>query len=323
MKRNPVSVMGLLALSIVLGAAKPPSTMDGAPLYAIGVVTPDIEATVRQYERVTGVIPENMGTASITEPDGTRVTAKMYVVFMSNFYIKLFQPITPNGPYARHLDKFGMSIQNAQFAVSDLPAVRGRMIENGGRWSLGAPGDGWAYVDFKEKLGLTLEPMSTPKPERPLNLAPGTSSPLGAMPVTHIGIAVLDVKKAGKAYSKVFGIPEPKIERVRISKYPPGSDGKDVHRFRIARWQQGAVGMELLEPTTLPDASKAFMTNHGGNAAYYITFDAGDRFEQVRDDLQKKGGKRIYGSPDGGSSYLDFLDTLGLVVKITGSPRKR
>ena len=317
----------LAALAMTMTSGMPSISMaqprlGEAPLYAAGVYTPDVEETARQYERVFGVVPQDFGTPTPSAPDGSTVTLKMSVVFFPNFYIKLQQPVSENGPYAEGLRKYGTSIQNIQLLVEGdvqtIQALRADMVRKGGTWTLGVDTDFRAYVEFKEKLGITLEPI-TLRPKGKVIVAAGATAPaLGSMPVTHIGFAVTDARKTAEAYGHVFGIPVPEVREIAHLRYPAGSTWNETAHLRVARWRQGEIGIELTESVGEPTPWSAFVKAQNGNAAQVIAFDVGSHFDEILHDLQAKGGKWIFGTPAGGTAYLDFMSTLGLVIQITG-----
>ena len=295
-----------------------------APLYAAGVYARDVQETAGHYQRVFGVEPQDFGTPTPSEPNRAAVSLNMHVVFFPNFYVKIQQPISPNGPYAAGLRNHGMSIQNIQLhvdgTVEHIQAVRAEMERRGGKWTLGVETDFRAYVDFKKELGITLEPIAMRLRRDPVVVPGLTAPPLGTAPVTHVGFAVTDVHAAARAYSEIFGIAMPEIVEIRDPEYPPGADWNTSARLRVARWRQGEIGIELIESMGDPTPWSEFVKASKGNAAQVIGFDVGDRMEEVLRDLQSKGGKWIYGSRGGDTAYLDFMDTLGFVIQITGSP---
>src|SRR5579862_8141166 len=139
--------------------AQAPAQIGSSTLLHVGVVVSNIEETARQYVRVMGFAPPAvMGDIAVDAPGGQKVTEKLATLYMPNFYIELIQPISQNGPYAEHWQKYGMSIQHMGLGVDgDIDIVRAGLEQKGGRWTLGAKGGGWAYTDFHQMLGTTFE----------------------------------------------------------------------------------------------------------------------------------------------------------------------
>jgi len=294
-----------------------------APLYAVGVYTSDVRKTANHYEQILGVVPQDFGTPTPTTPDGSQVTLKMNVVFFPNFYVKLQQPVSTNGPYAEGLSRYGLSIQNIQLhvdgTVDDIQTIRRTMVQDGGAWILGVDTDFRAYVDFREKLGTTLEPI-TVRPRGEVTPAPGSRLPaLGTSRVTHVGFAVTNARETAQAFGDVFGIPIPQVRELRDLEYPPGTQWDEAARLRVARWTQGEIDIELIEPVGGANPWSEFVKARKGNAACIIGFAVGNRMDQTVRDLREKGGKWIYGKPGGKIACLDFRDTLGFVIQLTAS----
>lgn len=346
--RRDMVATGLVGASAPSSAfAQEPNVIGNGSLYAIGVVTANAEETARHYQRILGCVagglgevlasvqpppgaappppppppPPRTGNASsggVVEPNGQAVTFDMKVALLRDFYVKIFQPIGENGPYAEHLRRYGMSIQDCQIHVEgDMRALRNRLIEKGGRWVLGADSDFWAYLDFQETLGTTLEPITLLN-RFPFAAAPGAVDPLGARPLTHIGFAVRDAESTARCFSEALGRPMPEIGRVRDLGFPQGVHSNRHAHLRVAHWRQGDVGIELVESVGSPTPWSEFIERQHGNAAYYITFDVGDRMEVTARQLQENGGRWVYGRDGGSEALFDFTDVLGLAIKITG-----
>jgi catechol 2,3-dioxygenase-like lactoylglutathione lyase family enzyme len=322
--RNAATLFLVISVSASMCHAQSAAEeLASAHFYAIGVYTPIIADAVAQYRRVFGVVPENFGIAVPIEPDRKKVVLSMYVVFFPNFYIKLQEPISDNGPYAADLDRYGMGIQNFQLSVTDISSVRTNLIQKGGRWTLSYDPDVADYLDFHSRLGTTLEiTKGGGAPRKRVKVDPDAPFPaLGSLPVSHIEIVVPNIKRALQAYSNVFGMVAPVIEDRPAREYPPGSRGDHAAHLRIARWQQGEIGIELIEPIGGGTPWSRFLRKKHGPAPYSIAFDVGNRFDQIKRDLQKKGGKWVYGREGGNEAYFDFTSTLGLVIEIMRGPR--
>lgn len=313
-RKIAAAVLATAAAPLTQGASAP-DTIGAGPLYALGVATSDDAATAQQYERVFGVKATPFGVASNMTPDGARNEISMSVVPLANFYVKLQKPVSQTGPFAQHLKAHGTSIMNLQMQVADAQAVRRRLEPMGGRWVLGSAEDFWGYVDLRDRLGAILEPINM-RPQVPVQPLPGVALALGTMPVTHVSVAVSDVNRAAASYAELFGIPVPEVHEVTWLKALQGS-ANPAPRLRIARWKQGDIGIELVEADGSASPWSELATRHG-NAAIGLAFDVGDNLDKVRGDLRKKGGILIGESADGNTAYFDFLDTLGMIVEISG-----
>jgi catechol 2,3-dioxygenase-like lactoylglutathione lyase family enzyme len=132
--------------------ATPGAELPGARVTHVGVVVPDIDATLRQYARAMGFHPGQVMTYPIPMPDGRKAEFKLATLRMPNFHIELIRPLNTVGPYDDHLQSHGMSIQHVGVAVPDAGSVddlRRARGEKGRRWTLGAKGDAFAYPSFE------------------------------------------------------------------------------------------------------------------------------------------------------------------------------
>lgn len=341
-RREAISAGLAVATLPLLTAADAAPQIGSSPLYAIGIVTADGKATAAHYQRILGIRAAGLAellpklspppgqqppraaqsSPGVVDPSGQKVDFSMSVALLRDFYVKIFEPISDNGPYREHLRKYGMSMQDCQiYTPGDMKAIREDLVRKGGRWVLGSPTDFWTYVDFQETLGTTLEPINMLN-RFPFTVVDGAgAAPLGSMPVTQIGFAVADARKAAGAYGTVFGIPAPSVSTVRDLAFPPNSPWSKSARLRVAKWQQGSVGIELTESVGGQTPWSEFVHKSGGNAGFSIGFDVGERFEEFFGDLQAKGGKWVYGRPSGPEALFDFTDVIGLAIKITGTSK--
>ena len=237
----------------------------------------------------------------------------MLVPCFSNFYVKLQQPLNGLGPYNAYLQEHGLGVMNLQIHTADAQAVRATLEQQGATWVLSTAADPWAYVDTEDKLGWILEPINFLL-RFPPKLDPNNTLPLGARPVTRVGIAVDKLETAVTVYSKFFNIPAPAITELQGI----AVSGSQTRSLRVAGWTQGA-GIELVESPAAGTPWSEHVRVHGWQALS-LGFDVGDRLEDYHRDLLSKGGKLIFKTADGSRVYLDFRDTLGLVIELDGTP---
>ncbi|WP_337180584.1 VOC family protein [Sphingopyxis granuli] len=316
--RNLALAAVMAATSIGPAQAEPDSaTIGNGSLYAIGVSTPDTDATAKEYQRVFGSEPLPFGTASNAVPGNVPSEIKMAGIFFPNFYIKLQQPVNESGPFAPFVRQYGTAIMNLQIHVQDAKAVRTRLDAMGNKWVLGAPEDFWAYIDAKATLGAILEPIDK-RNSFPAKVDPAAKLPLAAMPVTHIGIAVKDAKATARKYSELFGIPLPAVKPVGDLHRWNGARCEKAERVKMASWKQGDIGIELIEDRGKDSIWNKFTRKHG-DGGISIGFDVGDKLDEVSRNLEAAGGKLVVRRADGSRAYFDFLSTLGVVVELEGT----
>lgn len=297
------------------------SALGSAPLYALGVVVPDIGTASRAYQHVLGIEPKDFGISEVVDPEGATVAVRMQVFFMNGFYIKLQQPLTGNGPWANHLRAHGLSVQNLQFDARGKPRVRENLMEKGGLWSLGGPTDSWSYVDFRGTLGVTLEP--TLHDIEGLMAIPVTPiaddvQAVGALPVEGVGIAVHDVATSALAWKEILGSIELSTALIEGLRFPLGSGFDEGARVERAVWKQGAMAIELIGSGDGATPWSAHVRNQCGDAGHFVSFDAAGQLDTVLADLIARGGRWMGGEP-GRWALVDFTAALGLAIRVSGA----
>jgi hypothetical protein len=149
---------------VVLALSRAPAgqggELAGARVSHVGIVTRDIDATLRDYVRVMGFAMPTVSTPSVPLPDNRKAEIKLATFYMPKFHVEVIQPSNDAGPYREHLQAHGMSIQHVGLALAgtgSVDAERASMVKEGGRWTLGSGGSNYAFVDFSSTLGTSLE----------------------------------------------------------------------------------------------------------------------------------------------------------------------
>lgn len=138
--------------------------LQGATLDHVGIVTKDVDKTVRMFEETFGItIPTAKETGPILLPGDAPGTAKHKVKFtraqIGNFTVELIEPTAGAGPHREHLDKFGQGMHHIAFKVQDTQKVVTYLQGKGGKMTMLN-----LYVDMKEQLGFTPEVFGPPRP---------------------------------------------------------------------------------------------------------------------------------------------------------------
>lgn len=320
-----------------------PARIGTAPMTHIGVAVKDVNASAKAWSHVLGIPASEVRTVTLTLPDKTTADVKVVSLTMPNTEIELNQPVTERGPVQEHLDRFGPGVHYVGFTVKDnVDEIRGVLEQRGGKWTGGAPGGEYAFVDFRERFGAAVKIMqqtgSSPQTRQPAGTADTTA--LGNQRVTHVGFAVRSFDEAAKAVGDILDVPPTQGSTTDVV-YPPG------HRWNPTSTALKIGGMrvtenlwiELIEPTTGPSPWTEWLEKHRGNALQHIGFDAGNEegVEEWVRVMESKGGTRTVGVPikllpsytgkglsiDGTFyAYVDFSDTLGLTLAVT-APRVR
>ena len=292
----------------------------------IGIATPDIDKTIREYQRVMGFGEVKAMTIPLPLPDGRKAEIKLATFYMPNFHIELTQPISQYGPYHDHLRAHGLSIMHVGTIVEgpngSVDAMRQALEAKGGTWTLGEKGSFYAFVNLAKSIGTTIE-LGKQNPQKgaaPAMPAGDAVPPLGALPATHVGWAAADAAAASGAMASLFGGAAPKIMDYKDSQYPPNHKWNMSASLRIGFHNQG-VGLEFIESVGGPTPWSEYVGQHKGTAPQHLAINVGNKMDEQIADLQKKGGKWTNGKPGGGYAYLDFMDTLGLIFELNGSSK--
>ena len=321
------TVATVTVLSVGNSTARQSAELSESRVNHVGVVVEDIDVTLQHYVRVMGVAMPEVNTHPIPVPGDQQTEFKLATMYMPNFHIEVIQPLNTVGPYHEHLQAYGMSIQHVGLGVSGTGSVddlRAQLERNGGRWTLGASGNTFAYVNFYPTLGTTLEVIraSAVGSGAPPSPAAGDAlPPLAALNVTHVGFAVTDAATVAAGFGGALGTPVPDVIEYRDAQYPPDSTWDRNAYLRLAFWSQGDMGLELIESVGAPTPWSEFVARQKGSAAQHLAIDVGDRMDEMIADLVAKGGKWTNGKPGGGYAYLDFMDTLGLIFELNGTSK--
>lgn len=138
----------------------------------------------------------------------------------------------------------------------------------------------------------------------------------------QIAFVVKDIEKVAKAWSEVFGIEMPQINKISAPEdcqiYYRGK--KTSTRAKIACIELGQLTIELTEPDEEDSSWKEFLVDHPGNGVHHIGFSVGS--EENRDSvikmLEARGvDVRHYGYYPGGSyTFVDSEEELGVILNI-------
>ena len=151
-----VVVSAAVAIGVRIPATAQGSGLAAARVSHIGVIVPDMDVALRHYARVMGFPMAKANTVAVPMPDGRKAEIRLATLYMPNFYIELTQPVNAIGPYHDHQQAQGMSIQHIGLVVpgpDGVDDVRGALEQQGGRWTLGAKGAPFAFINFQPPLG--------------------------------------------------------------------------------------------------------------------------------------------------------------------------
>jgi methylmalonyl-CoA/ethylmalonyl-CoA epimerase len=126
--------------------------------------------------------------------------------------------------------------------------------------------------------------------------------------LTHIGIAVKDLKKSSDVFTKLFGMNEGHTEEVSEQK------------VRATFFKIGEGGIELLEPTS-PDSTIAKFIEKRGEGVHHLSFEVDDIDAELA-RLKREGFQLIDEKPRIGAdgyriAFVHPKSTNGVLVEIS------
>src|SRR5262249_31084837 len=145
-----------------------------------------------------------------------------------------------------------------------------------------------------------------PSSERGKGVHPGG---LASYPVDHIGFLSPDAEATAKAFGQVFG---------SAPSTPHAIKGAPL---KFVQLHHAATTIEIGQPVGRSNPAADFVARRKGPGAHHLAFKVGDKFDEMVSTLQAKGGKLTLGGRGSGDAWLDFSDSLGLVIEVVGAKK--
>ena len=101
-------------------------------LMKIGIATKDLDKTTALLADALGLVP---GEAVVYEPLGMRYR----ILKLEDFFIEVIEPMGPDGPIAKFIERNGEGLQHMTFKVSNIEQVMADMKSKGARFTSSAP----------------------------------------------------------------------------------------------------------------------------------------------------------------------------------------
>lgn len=234
----------------------------------------------------------------------------------------MFEPVTKAGPLYDHLRRFGTGVHHLGMEVtSGIDAVRAELQTKDGKWTGGAKGGNWAFVDFRHTpLGITVEvgpvaSVTAKPPAKPTGL-------LGGLPIIHIGWASADSEASVRKIADVFGVDYPAVWRPyeRDIPLPPAMPWSSQAWLRtVMPITANNLGMEMTQGGGAPNPWAAHVAKQKGTAFHHLAVNRGSlpREDWLRIGQEKGAAWTAGGPPPEGSwFYLDWTDTLGFAIEV-------
>lgn len=297
-----------------------PTLLTKSPLTHLGLVFADLRPVVKGYADIFGIPVPEIRTITFDLPDGKKAEAKVAYVALPNFYLELLEPVTKSGPIYDHLKRFGLGVHHMGVGVDgNVDAVVAELVSKDGKVTGGKKGGTQAFVDFRHtEIGATLEIGPTMKPAMP---APPTTQTglFGAQAIRHVGLANLDIEKSLQKYIEVFGMSLVPVRRFPPEgwfPYPPGHTWSQTSYVLTNQLNQQGINIEFIMSVASPTPWTHHIEKQKGTSIMHIAVGMGKipRDEWLRVG-QEKGGKWTNGGADSFFAYLDWSDTLGLVIE--------
>lgn len=297
-----------------------PTLLTQSPLTHLGIVCADLRPVVKGYADIFGIAIPEIRKVTFDLPNGRTVEARVAYVPMPNFYLELLEPVTKSGPIYEHLRRFGLGVHHMGVGVDhDVDAVVAELVSKEGKWTGGRQGGTQAFVDFRHtEIGATLEIGPTARPAMPP--APTTQTGLfGGQAIRHVGLANLDIEKSLQKYVEVFGMSLVPVRRFPPEgwfPYPPGHQWSKTSYVLTNQLNQQGINIEFIMSVASPTPWTHHIQKQKGTSIMHIAVGMGKipRDEWLRIG-QQKGGKWTNGGADSFFAYLDWSDTLGLVIE--------
>ena len=244
-----IAVVGGIAAAVALNrlaespaptgtaSSEGPARIGTAPLSHIGVVVRDIDVSTRAWADILGIPGTSVKTVALQLPDRSTTDVRVASFVLPNSEIELMQPVGDRGPVQEHLEKFDHGIYSIGFHVTDgIDELRAGLEARGGRWTAGAPGGEYAFVDFRERLGATVR-LSRVTPAHATSVQPAAAGEaLGNIPASHVGFAVRSYNEAATALSEILGLP-PLPPMVQTTLFPEGHLWNPKAQVNMAMWR--------------------------------------------------------------------------------------
>jgi hypothetical protein len=227
------------------------------------------------------------------------------------------EPVGGSSPWRDFLDKYGEAAHHIAFDVPDVAAATEHLAKFGGKVEIGGvPGAQFAYVNFKEQMGMVIE-VGKFHDYRVKNL-PATS--FGANRSSRIAVVQTDVEKAAKLFQDITGVDSPPIRVVGggtniypgLPGFAPPNGMKFADRFRLKD-----IHVELQQPYETESKGNPWRAayNKRGASIYYLGFHVVDPKASTA-YLVKKGGTVVMTNKNDAVTYIDMPPPISIKMTL-------
>jgi catechol 2,3-dioxygenase-like lactoylglutathione lyase family enzyme len=319
----------LMALARHAAVAQNASPFESSRVTHIGVIVKDPATVAKVYSQVFGLPikePANM-PGKIEYPksySGDRNAIPRYTfASLSDVGIEILTPVGGASPWREYLDKYGDGLHHICIAVKDIPAAVAHLVALGGKQELGGmPGVGYAYVNFRDQLGFTIElsqlPATPPAPSTPP--AQDATAILNAR-ISHVGIFVPNVEKTAAVMGQILGMAVPQARTYPGIMFPEGFTGDPQAHPKIITFPMN-IGIEFAENQGGVSPWSDYVKKYGP-AMHHLGISAKTDTAQTVSALEKMGGTVIMRAPGGTTTFIDLKpQPMALAIELGGPPKK-
>jgi hypothetical protein len=148
--------------------------------------------------------------------------------------------------------------------------------------------------------------------------------------VSHVGFVYRDAAPVVATLASLLGVPPPALTTFTPIDYRQGDPSDPSAHVKFAQLRTSGVSIEIIEPAGGPSPWMDFVDARRAGGAHHVAFafgpqdngfDAAVRQLHARGGRWRKGMRGVEGQKTGSSPEFEFLDTLGLVIEVTGSAR--
>ena len=284
---------------------EPTGPFAGAVVNHFGVVVGDVDQAAPLYAELFGVTrPTPREFQPILFPDdfaGDRDAHPRFVMLqLGGSGMEVMTPVGGPSPWREFFEQYGEGMQHITFTVRNTLEAVAHLKALGGRHELGAvEGVGYAYVNFRDQLGFTIElgqggASGITSPPGPLAIP----TSLGTSSVRHLGIVVSNVDKAAALFSQVLGIDAPQST-------------SDSRTKRVVFPMN--VSIEFIEPVGGASPWSNHLAKYGPSIHHVaVSVDDVQRYSRY---LEGKGAARSDGTFEG-SAYFDLRPQYALGIEL-------
>jgi len=328
-----VLAASLVLLSTRINRAQSSSPFEGARIAHVGVVVRDPAAVGKMYGQVFGVSVKEPADfpGKIDFPSdfrGDRNAHPRYTFAnLSDVGIEILTPVGGASPWREYLEKYGDGLHHICFSVKDINKAIAHLTSLGGTLELGgSPGVTYAYVNFRQQLGFTIELTQAREPAAgaaapaaaPIEQA---ASALLAPRISHVGIFVPDVTRTSELFGKILGKPAPEARAYPGILFPPGFTGDPKAHPKIVTFPMNA-GVEFAEPQGGASPWRDYVEKYGG-AMQHLGVPAKTDLAATVSALEKMGGRVQLRAPNGSTTFVDFKQQpLAVAFEVGGPPAR-